>query len=426
MVDWEGRVREHQAFKTLGAIEERLPHATSAADSEQADHLDRIRRVTTQLRRLLDDADPTLITPRLLTEIEANIAAVPDLLEEYAGEPNTATLERVNALLDDLIDDVGWPLAYAGQEPEDMRDAAQSYRRSLGQLVRALQREVDEVGSQLPGVVEAAEQQRTAVEAEAAAAKEEIQSAAAGARKSLSSLEQRIERQSARLDSIVTDYNAQFLKGQSDRTERADTVLQEEVAKFESAREAAETAHQEAIEQLQEDAAKGLAEIEQLKENAQTLVNTIGAIGTAGGYGSYADQQRRMANIWGIAAATSLVILMIIGALIVWATLGDELDWTQIGLRALVSVPVFVFFAFSARELTRHRRNEQDARRKELELAAIDPYLVLLGPEKQAEIKAQLALKMFAQASPGTPQDDEEVTPLIDRLLDLIKEVSKR
>ena len=233
------------------------------------------------------------------------------------------------------------------------------------------------------------------------------------ARKSLASLEQRIERQSARLDSIVNDYNAQFLKGQTDRSERAEGALQDEVSKFEAARETAEAAHRD-------------ADIERLRDDAQTLVNTIGAIGTAGGYGRYADQQRRAADAWGIAAAASLALLAVVGALIIWATLGTELDWTQIGLRALVSIPLFVFFAFAARELTRHRRNEQDARRWELELAAIDPYLVLMGDEKQAEIKGQLALKMFAQTTPVAPHDEEKVTPLIDRLLDLVKELSKR
>jgi len=342
---WEERLSDHQAYRTLAAIRERLAETGDVSDTVSADHLDRIRRVTAQLTRLLEDADPALVTPNLLQIVEATISAVPDLLEEYAEGRETATLERISTHLDDLINDVGWPLVYAGHEPEEMREAAQSYRRSLGQLVRALEREIESARQELPAVSETAASERQAVQEVASGARDEIQAASKSAQRALASVEQRVERQAARLDSVVNDYNSQFLKAQSDIAEKAEASLASEVEKFEAARNQAERAHIEAIGLLQEEGKQGLADIQRLKEDAQKLVNTIGAIGIAGGYGSYADQQRSAANKWGLAAAISLVVLVVIGGFVIVATLGAELDWTQILLRASVSIPAFLFFA---------------------------------------------------------------------------------
>lgn len=51
-----------------------------------------------------------------------------------------------------------------------------------------------------------------------------------------------------------------------------------------------------------------------------------------------------------------------------------------------------------------HRERERQARKLELDLASIDPYLALMPPDVTVEVKKKLAESLFAQ--PLAPIDD--------------------
>lgn len=168
-----------------------------------------------------------------------------------------------------------------------------------------------------------------------------------------------------------------------------------------------------------------IASLEEQKAAALKLVNATGAIAYSGSYGGYAAQQGRAATRWAILTVIALVGLSLFGAWQVIELHGGAIDLTQLALRLVVTVPAFALVAFAARESGKHRENERKARRLELELAAIDPYLALLDATKRDEIKAQVATRMFAQPD-QLPLAEDGITPVVKELISLVKDLAKK
>jgi hypothetical protein len=72
--------------------------------------------------------------------------------------------------------------------------------------------------------------------------------------------------------------------------------------------------------------------------------------------------------------------------------------------RIIVSAAVGSIATYLIIQSAHHRERERRARKIELELASIDPYLSLMPPEVSVEVKTKLAEAWFGQ--PVVPIDD--------------------
>jgi len=413
MSRWSDRIASHPATAALEQVQARLDSLKRPSDAEAVDLLDRIGRVVSQVSSFVADADPLLVSEGLLNIIAAGLNPVAPSLEAFEQSGLISDLSAASTSLDNLITTVGWPVAYVARKPAGLRQAAEAYRRATGELVESLRLEVEGALSGVP-----------ALRGELASATATVDASVSQAEQKLAAVDAKVDAQAARLDSLTADYNAQFLAGETARNTKADTTLAEEITKYEAAREEIQINSAEAVTALQASASETLRSLETLKTDAEKLVHTIGTIGFSYSFAEYADQQKGSADNWGKIAVSSVVGLAAIGALLILLTLHATLDWSQIGLRALVSVPVFALFAYAVRESGRHRDNERTARRAALELAAIDPFLAGLEPDEQRKIKAELAMRLFAQ-SPASA-DSPAVSPgIVQGLLDVIKELGK-
>ena len=159
--------------------------------------------------------------------------------------------------------------------------------------------------------------------------------------------------------------------------------------------------------------------IELLKKRAEDLVGVITNVGMVGGYQQNANSARKQGWTW------QLITVVSIGGLIgfaIWAFVGtqagtpdDGFNWAMFAGRAFAAATFAVLTAFGIRQTERHHQTERRDRNKELELAAIDPYLMTLPPEKRHEIKEELARRLFGQQSTllsETTQDRKAVRGL--------------
>jgi hypothetical protein len=139
----------------------------------------------------------------------------------------------------------------------------------------------------------------------------------------------------------------------------------------------------------------------------------------AAGFGKYADEQRTRADIFRLVALLFGTLAVAWSFVVALLAVNSSFEWTAV-LKLLVSIPLLLVAGYSIQQSGRHRDSERDARRSELELAAIDPYLANLPPEKRDQIKADLAGKMFARL----PTD--QVPPVLDRVFDLLEKAIKK
>src|ERR1035437_8176728 len=115
-----------------------------------------------------------------------------------------------------------------------------------------------------------------------------------------------------------------------------------------------------------------------------------------GGYATEAKDQRKLADQWRNYTVWSAIagVALVLGAG-VWTIYDHNVTWSIAGGRFVLSIVVFAVAGYCARQSTAHRQNGDRARRRDLELAAIGPYLDALKPEERTAVRTALAMIWF-------------------------------
>jgi hypothetical protein len=280
--------------------------------------------------------------------------------------------------------------------PTDQREAANTFRRSAGQLMRSLTDESSEVSTQLRAVQAAAEEIKAEEE------KRKAESATA-----LDALRATIAAEQTRITDALSRLQTTFLDGETERRQAAD----EAVASIKS--DAAAQA-----ESLITNASDTIAELEKYRDDAAELVHAVGENTFARGFGDYATLEGRTADLWRLIAVVALGVVGALGVLYL-QTVGDaEFTFQGFWIRAVIIIPFAFVAGYAASQSGRHRRNEVRARNLGLQLLALDPYLVLLDKEEADRKKLELAAHFFAPVMEDS--HDKGDTLGLQQLFDLL------
>jgi hypothetical protein len=441
------RIATHPTLTLLEQVRQYLAELPASDDPSTMKSVQRLQQVTERVRSLVAEADPALVSPQLLQVLVSPLTTTRDNLEQYAQTAEARFLAQAEEGLDALIAVVGWPVGYAFKKPAGMGQAAAAYRDAVQSNLGSLHQQVDQLTAQLAVLQTELEQARTTVATAASegearlaaasttadatlaasitAAETRATALAVTAEEHLATLATAVETHKARLDTLTESYTAQFAAEQKARDANAAAALTEETARHENARTEAADAFQKALAEWSADAHATLDKLAAYDAEAERrgndLLGALAGRAMAGGYGKYADDQRRAAD-WlrrGAVAVGAVAILWSIGVAVF--ALSSAFEWVLL-LRFLAAVPILAIALYLGEQSGKHRDAERQARRSELELAAIDPYLASLEPVKRGEVKEKLADRMFAQQQPPT----EAPSDVIKRLFDLMDKLIKK
>ena len=218
-----------------------------------------------------------------------------------------------------------------------------------------------------------------------------------------------VENQKARLDQAIATFQQQFSEAEAQRSQRFESTSKEqltEVAEFLlGLQERGETGLGEFVERAEE----SLADLRKKEEEARTLAVALGAIGVSGGHGQYAKEQEKSADFWRWVSVGSLLLLVGLAAGIFVTLPNGGIEWERYLAKLLVSGPLIALASYAATQSAKHRRAEREARKVDLDLAALELYLALFPQEKRDEIKEKIGLKLFGQPLPPDGQADEGI-----------------
>ena len=164
-----------------------------------------------------------------------------------------------------------------------------------------------------------------------------------------------------------------------------------------------------------------MASLRDQESDARNVVSSIGALGITGGFGEYAHQQKRRADIWNIVTIVSLVIASLPGAVyFVSINIGIQqpVDLERFLERILTGGPLYVIAGYAAIQGARSRENERWARAKELELAAIGPYLARLDHEQRTRVLVEMAPRYFGQTTSARSGSEGIATATVVKALE--------
>ncbi|MBD0328568.1 MAG: hypothetical protein ICV64_00470 [Thermoleophilia bacterium] len=414
MSTWDDRFREHPVHQALDRLDAGLDGAKQH-DAAALEAVTRLRRVADHVRGALAAVDPQLVSAHFLNELHSRIEGVASEVE-YANEQEDAgLLQDADAQADALLD-----VATRVQRPADLSDveriqeAATSFRRSVGQLLRSVEDSVGEIKQrvgQLRGEVDA--------------------------------LTSQIEQQKGRIDSAIATYDEQFRQGEEQRRQEFETTRDEAIGQIQdvvtaSRKEvdAARRSREEKVRKELDDArsemdaivdelrthvmerhddfeeasAERTARLEKLKADAERLVGVIAVTGLTGGYQQVADREKKDADQWRWIAVGSLGFVVAFNTVLLALDLAgirqETFSWEHLPLRIFISLAALALAAFAGNESRKHRAAERDNRDMEVQLAALNPYLALFDDDEQREIKKEKFDRFFRGFNAAARDED--------------------
>lgn len=159
------------------------------------------------------------------------------------------------------------------------------------------------------------------------------------------------------------------------------------------------------------------------EQDARKIVQVVGNIGTTANFQKIAEDEAKQANFWrwvtfglfalGIAVAIKTFIKFLD------AEPTPEHAWSA-AIRLLYAIAVTTPAWYAAKESARHRTNSDTAKRTELELASLGPFIELMPEDKKVSIREALVQKYF-----GNGVKPHEIEPAGNELKDFALEAIK-
>jgi hypothetical protein len=243
----------------------------------------------------------------------------------------------------------------------------------------------------------------------------------------LDDLTNTVNEQKARLEEAIRSNQEQFSQAQETRVREFGEQAAELEARVTQTESESKEKFSEIENRLEEELTETRGTLNERLADAQRIVGAIATTGTIGGFKKEADSQKTTADVFrGLAVLAGLgaVVLAILGVVHASRSTGDTSDVLAKGLAS------FVFFGIAgylATQSGKHRDREERARRRELELAAFGPFIEDLQPEKQEELVAKLADRMFGHEPPSDSDGNgitEENVSVVGQLFSIFNKAS--
>lgn len=415
MSQWIERIQGHAVFKELADLEQSLESSREAAqaDSTAFDAWERIERVTKFIRTFLSDVDPLLVPPSHLSNAHSQLQQVRNQLSSFAGNRNVGHLNEANNQLDNVLSHLGSiPRLERAASTQELGEAASSYKKSIGGLVRSLEKQLAAVVTE-KDVLQTKLQELTA---EVAAQKQRADNVIAQMQQQFSAAQDTRQSDAATLE---TKRSSEFEAAEEERAQESEQALVTHQKKFSDFLTASKVQHAALLENLSTQSKSLIAALETQKSHAEKVVGIISTEAVAHGYGKTANEERDAAKVWRIVAVVALVVWIVAGLVFFALTYDKDLSLSALARQFLISTPFVLLAGFAAMQVSKHQRVERINRQQELEIAAIDPYLATFDDDTRNEVKRSLAEKLFGQREPEATKGDSK------NVLDTVTDIAK-
>jgi len=419
MSQWIERIQGHAVFKELADLEQSLESSREMAhaDSTAFDAWDRIERITKFIRAFLSDLDPLLVPPSHLSNSQGQLQQARNQVNSFAGNRNVGHLNEANNQLDNVLSYLGSiPKLDKATSIQELGEAASSYKKSVGGLVRSLEK-------QLAGVVEEKNSLQVKLKeltAEVTAQKQRADNVITQMQEQFSAAQQARQSEATNLEAKRSD---EFDAAEEVRAEESEKAFFAQKNSFSEFLDTSKEQHAALREVLATSSKSLIAELETQKAHAEKVVGIISTEAVAHGYGRTANEERDAAKMWRWVAVGALVCWIIAGVFFFALTYEKELSLSALARQFLISTPFVLLAGFAALQVSKHQRAERINRQQELEIAAIDPYLATFDDETRKQVKRGLAEKLFGQREIDPAKGDSK--NLLETVSDTLKTVKQ-
>lgn len=222
------------------------------------------------------------------------------------------------------------------------------------------------------GIAKAIDSARSSMEA----AEDELQKVVAAKDEAITALTQQLDdlkatiateksdvsAQAARLDTALTTNNTAFTSRMTDWQGTLDATVQE-----------AKTALAEQLLNSEKEAKVHVGNLEELEKQSRNVVEATARNSISTEYGTHARRENRAATIWSICAV--ILAVLVLGALLMMVNDIKEVTVPETIWKTSVSALTLAIATCMGREASGHRKEARDAKRTQLDLNALEPFL---------------------------------------------------
>ncbi len=161
-------------------------------------------------------------------------------------------------------------------------------------------------------------------------------------------------------------------------------------------------------------------------KDVKKIVGTITANTFSAKYREVADNSNKRARNWHILSIVLMVVVSIFALFAFVFTINQHTTWVQLISRIFATTTIATGAAYAARQASKQEKIERYARKIEMEFVSIGPFIESLSDEKKADIKEEVARKIFGNPNALEFNDKSESYVPFDKLANVVKQIMEQ
>jgi FtsZ-binding cell division protein ZapB len=426
MTAWDDRFTSSQTLVLANQLPSVLADLPAPREDEELEAQQRVAEVADLVRAIVVNANPRLVSPRMLADAQTPLSQLVNALQTYVSGSDITYLTNANSYADEVLGALGgWiqrparearqTVAALGRDAEAVIASLRGSGDQVLETIAALQARVEEINGQANSTVQAAE----------ASAQEAIRAL----EKKITDVQAELDAEKLRIDAAVRDADSSFKTSQDTRDKQFKDALDAFTAQHQEVLSNEREAGAEAATSRARQTDETMTSLRSLLGDAEKVTSAVAGKAVSDGFGNSAQRENRTA--WILFAFGSILIgaVVVFGYLELQGGSHPSLDLWWIALRVLIVLPLVGLAVYAFAQGSNHRQQERIARSTQLQFAAFDPFLASLDDPEQARLRGIVAERAFFAASTEAARGGTgEVTKkdVFDLLRDAMKLIGRQ
>lgn len=365
----------HELWAACDTVRSLTERALENVDQDEFKALMRLSEAVAAVAELRSVPSWRFPDASTITNLQGQLEAVGVPLRTLINNPEAAIKDQIELCLVQIaVYLLSAPVPVVS--PHSLAEVSaltESYKEGVGKAIDAARSSSAEAEKELQKVVAAKDDSLATLTEQL----EELKASIADEKADVSA-------QAARLDTALTTNNTAFNTKMTDWQAALDSGLQD-------AKSAAE-------KQLSESAAEARAHVtrlEDLEKQSRNLLEATARNSISTEYGTHARQQSKAATIWSVCA----VLLAVFGLVALFLMVNgiEEMTVPEAIWKTSVSALTLAIATYMGREASGHRKEARDAKRTQLDLNALEPFLANMDEDTAHELREQFAKQIFSR-----------------------------
>ncbi|RIY42552.1 hypothetical protein [Neopusillimonas maritima] len=365
--------------------------ADSAANAQAFELVQQIFDFASVVERRIQQTPASLIGRPALNQLQQILSGAAGEIENYINNKNIAHL--TNAL--NLVETKG--ILNLAQIPV-ITDG------DVGKIT-------DDLSAQVQGILRSALEERDRLKKDSKVLSGQFTALS----EQIQKLTETVAQQSAEAKNVIQEVKTLYAAKEQGFSKSFDSAIEAQakehtlqLTKLQNEAKSAQEANAKSAQDL-------IAEMTEDRDRAKKILRIIGNIGVTGQYGETAKIESQSANFW--RWATIIIFGVSIGVGIWALTTANDVDIRLAVARLFFAILILGATIYTGRESARHRTNSDRAKRVELELASLGPFMESLTPEQQQNLRVKLTDQYFGkEVDPHNIKTDVSTKDLVDLL----------